>query len=71
MATLTTEYHVCAPDAPIIFDRKLLDTRMSYDIRHGIFCAPVNGTYVFTATLSAKPGTFVHVKMVKRAISIQ
>ncbi|XP_052256956.1 complement C1q and tumor necrosis factor-related protein 9A-like [Dreissena polymorpha] len=65
MATLTKSNQACAEGAPLIFDRELLDTRNVYDVRHGTFRAPVNGTYVFTATLTAMGGKYVNVKIVK------
>ncbi|KAH3735255.1 hypothetical protein DPMN_041719 [Dreissena polymorpha] len=41
MATLTARSLLCAENAPLIFDRERLDTRNDYDVRHGVFRAPV------------------------------
>ncbi|XP_052259008.1 complement C1q tumor necrosis factor-related protein 4-like [Dreissena polymorpha] len=68
MATLTNSL-ACSADAPLVFDRVVLDTRMSYDVRHGTFRSSVNGTYVFSATLSGHPGETLHVKMVKNKLN--
>ncbi|KAH3697890.1 hypothetical protein DPMN_085402, partial [Dreissena polymorpha] len=65
MATLTSTNLPYAVNAPLIFDRELLATRNAYDIRHGIFRAPVNGTYIFFATLTAKPGDVFQTTIVK------
>ncbi|KAH3698911.1 hypothetical protein DPMN_073856 [Dreissena polymorpha] len=40
-AILTSESITCSTDAPIVFNKELLDTRMAYDVRHGTFRAPV------------------------------
>ncbi|KAH3737691.1 hypothetical protein DPMN_044284 [Dreissena polymorpha] len=68
MASLSM-FVTCTVDAPLVFDREQLDTRQAYDTRHGLFRAPVNGTYMFTATIAAQPNQGFHVKLVRNSLS--
>jgi hypothetical protein len=68
MATLSAEYH-CGAKQPLIFDTVKLNSGTAYQPTHGVFKAPVNGTYAFFATLSIPPNSSFHVEMVKNAVT--
>jgi hypothetical protein len=68
MASLTGAYH-CGPKQPLIFDNVRLNTGKAYQPAHGVFKAPINGTYVFFVTLSIPPNSDFHIGMVKNAVS--
>ncbi|XP_053389627.1 heavy metal-binding protein HIP-like, partial [Mercenaria mercenaria] len=69
MVTLTHRVETCATDQPLIFDNVRLNIGSGYDKRHGLFRAPRNGTYQFSATLTATPNTQYHVAFVKNMAS--
>ncbi|KAH3737790.1 hypothetical protein DPMN_044385 [Dreissena polymorpha] len=68
MASLTNNVQ-CTGEAPVIFDHERLDTQMAYDVRHGVFRAPMNGTYAFSMTLMAQAGKMVYAHMVRNSVS--
>ncbi|WAR08331.1 hypothetical protein MAR_018289 [Mya arenaria] len=49
----------------VIFDAIMLNQGGGYDNRHDVFRATINGTYMFTATLSVAPQGSYHAAFVK------
>ena len=67
MATLTQSVN-CPVHQPLIFDSVRLNTGTAYQPAHGVFTAPVNGTYAFFVSLSIPPNKSFHIGMVKNNI---
>ena len=67
MATLTQSVN-CPAHQPLIFDSVRLNTGTAYQPAHGVFTAPINGTYAFFVSLSIPPNKSFHIVMVKNNI---
>lgn len=65
MAALSTDLVHCSKLQPVIFDAVKLNQGNGYDNNHGVFKAPVTGTYLFTSTLSVQPRNSYHTAFVK------
>jgi len=65
MAALSADLVHCTIQQPVIFDAVKVNQGGLYNPVHGVFRANVNGTYIFTATLSVSPNNNFHVAFVK------
>lgn len=65
MAALSNDLVHCTRFQPVIFDSVKLNSGSAYNNKHGIFTAPITGTYLFTATLSVMPNNMYHTAFVK------
>ncbi|XP_045178837.2 complement C1q tumor necrosis factor-related protein 4-like [Mercenaria mercenaria] len=65
MAALSKDLIHCSKGQPVIFDSEKLNSGSAYNNIHGIFTAPITGTYMFTATLSVMPNNAYHTAFVK------
>jgi len=65
MAALSADLVHCTKQQPVIFDAVKVNQGGLYNPVHGVFRSNVNGTYIFTATLSVSPKNNFHVAFVK------
>ncbi|KAL4217471.1 hypothetical protein ACF0H5_023921 [Mactra antiquata] len=65
MAALSKDLLHCTKGQPVIFDSVKLNNGKAYNDVHGVFNAPVTGTYMFTTTLSVQPGGFYRTAFVR------
>ena len=64
-ASLTSDISRLGVEQEIIFDQVHLNVGNNYDVRHGNFRAPVDGTYEFTVSMLAPGGKWAGVEIVK------
>ncbi|XP_052777764.1 uncharacterized protein LOC128215078 [Mya arenaria] len=64
-ATLSTDIAHVGIGQDIAFDNVITNTGGAYNNHHGVFTAPVNGIYVFSATLLALGTDNDHLKWIK------
>lgn len=65
MAALSADLEHCSQYQAVVFDSVKINQGGAYDSNHGVFTAPVSGTYLFTATLSVEPQNSFHTAFVK------
>ncbi|XP_052777626.1 caprin-2-like [Mya arenaria] len=64
-ATATNNSEHLGNGQTIIFDNDITNVGSAYNNHQGVFIAPIDGIYVFSATLSSFPNTADHLKWVK------
>lgn len=65
MATLSADINSCGPRQAVVFDSIKLNNGNAYSKNHGMFTAPITGTYLFSATLSSEQGQSYQVAIVR------
>ncbi|KAL4226398.1 hypothetical protein ACF0H5_014381 [Mactra antiquata] len=68
-ATLTSNLATLGRGQAIVYKQVDVNAGNAYDVRHGIFTAPIDGVYEFTTAVLNRPGISTGLEIVKNGIS--